>query len=99
MRWRGRGGGERGGAGGAFPGPASGLASNVAQLSLAGRGLSLAAEDRMNHPATILVVDEDPAVRQWVPRVLGTGWRVLTAPAAEEALELLDRQAVPILLA
>ena len=52
-------------------------------------------------PATVLVVDDEPAVRLLVERVLvEAGYRVLTAMGGEEALELLERAGpVDLLLA
>jgi len=48
---------------------------------------------------TVLVVDDEPRIRRLVEMALGDrGYRVLTAPSAEEAGELLGREAVDVVV-
>jgi len=50
-------------------------------------------------PPTILLVDDDPAVRQGLARVLASeGWRVVSAASGAEALERLAEQPPDLLI-
>lgn len=50
-------------------------------------------------PPTLLVVDDEPAIRRALQHTLeGEGYRLLAAGSGEEALELLEREPVDLLL-
>jgi two-component system response regulator MprA len=50
-------------------------------------------------PATILLVDDDPAVREGLRRVLiNEGWEVVTAASGAEALEEIDHREPGLLI-
>ena len=50
-------------------------------------------------PATVLVVDDDEAVRDSIAALLAvSGYRILTAADGEEALRLLHREAVDVMV-
>ena len=71
-----------------------------ARLPEAGRKAPTArrANGRLNH-ATILLVDDDRAVRESLGRVLAAeGWRVVSAASGAEALECLSKQAPDLMI-
>ena len=54
----------------------------------------------MNSTTSILVVDDEPAIREVLERLLSArGYRVLTAPDGSEALAILESQSVDLIVA
>jgi DNA-binding response OmpR family regulator len=57
------------------------------------------AQDTTLHPATILVLDDEPAICSWIARVLErAGFKVLAAETGAAALAIVAEQDVPISL-
>ena len=72
------------------------LASDVTALADKVKEIIGAEEE---NPKTILIVDDEPAMLKSYGRILRKSpWRVLTADRAERALEMLDSEAVDLLI-
>jgi DNA-binding NtrC family response regulator len=52
----------------------------------------------LNHPHSILVVDDEPANLRMLERLLKKNFRVVGAPSGERALELLNREKFSLIL-
>ncbi|MDJ0846913.1 MAG: sigma-54 dependent transcriptional regulator [Myxococcota bacterium] len=64
-----------------------------------GGGIEGARRTAGDHPYTILIVDDEPAILESLELTLGADYRVLTASSGEEGLALLDREEVALIIA